>query len=272
MSDQPPLEPTQNAFPGGYPAPASNPYPSWDPYSRTEVGLPPLPPPPPPRKRRTWPLILGIVVVAFVVAALLGAPPVFRAIEQPGQTATAASSARQDAQATAAAAATAVRASDATATASSAAATATQESMDATATASSAAATATQESMDATATARVPTPIPLPVITTAQDLYAQFIAAGIPMGNAGDVPTSWWLQCCSYYPGRGSISFTDETSGGTMVVALFTTESGVQTDVAQLDSSTTHPGDYLVGTCLLLYWSARTNLTPYEQVMLRDCS
>jgi len=132
-------------------------------------------------------------------------------------------------------------------------------------------ATATQSSAEATATASVPTPTPLPVINTAEDIYTQFTSAGIAMGDAGDVATSWWLQCCSYYPGKGSLSFIDEASGGTMVIALFDTVNGAQTDVAQMDASSDHPGDYQQGTCLLLYWSASTNLTPYEQVMNQYC-
>lgn len=132
-------------------------------------------------------------------------------------------------------------------------------------------ATATQSSAEATAAASVPTPTPLPVINTAEDIYTQFTDAGIAMGDTGDVANSWWLQCCSYYPGKGSLSFIDEASGGEMIIALFDTVNGAQTDVAQMDASSDHPGDYQQGMCLLLYWSASTNLTPYEQVMNQYC-
>ncbi len=119
-----------------------------------------------------------------------------------------------------------------------------------------------------------PTPAlstPVPVINTAQDIYTQFTDANIAMGNAGDVEHSWWLQCCSYYPGRGSISFVDEASSGSMIIALFNSANGLQTDVTQLASRSNHPGDYYLGSCLLLYWDASTNLTPYEQVMQQYC-
>ncbi len=56
-----------------------------------------------------------------------------------------------------------------------------------------------------------------------------------------------------------------------MVIALFGHATAAQEDVAQMDMNSTHPGDYQVGTCLLLYWSASTNLTPYEQVMNQYC-
>lgn len=133
-------------------------------------------------------------------------------------------------------------------------------------------ATATQGSVEATATASVPTPTPLPVINSAEDLYTQFTNAGIAMGDTGTVANSWWLQCCSYYPGKGSLSFIDEASGGEMVIALFNTVNGAQTDMTQMDANSNHPGDYQQGTCLLLYWSASTNLTPYEQVMNQYCT
>jgi hypothetical protein len=132
-------------------------------------------------------------------------------------------------------------------------------------------ATATQESVYATVTANVPVPTQMPSINTAQDIYTQFTDAGIAMGNEGDVAASWWHQCCSYDPANGAQSFIDETSGGTMIIALFGHSQAAQDDVAQMDANSSHPGDFQVGRCLLLYWSASTNLTPYEQVMQQYC-
>lgn len=253
MSEQSPLEPTQNAFPDGYLAAIYDPYTHEEIHPRTAVGIPP----PPPRKRRIWPLILVGVGIVLVVVTWYGGPPTLHAIQQPALNATATSIALSNALATNTAATALVATSIAT--------------DDATATASSVEATATQKNAYATATASVPTPTPLPVINTAQDIYMQFITAGIAMGNEGDLANSWWSQCCSYNPGRGSLSFTDETSSGLMVIALFNTVSGAQTTIAQMNLNSSHPGDYQLGSCVLLYWSASTNLTPYEQVMQQYC-
>jgi hypothetical protein len=123
-------------------------------------------------------------------------------------------------------------------------------------------ATATQES--------VPTPTPLPSINTAQDIYMQFTNAGIAMGDEGNVPNSWW-SCCTYVPANGALSFIDVTSGGKMIIALFSTFNGAQTDATQIYVTNPHPGYEKLGTCLLLYWSTSTNLTPYVQVMQQYC-
>src|SRR5437879_4584419 len=78
-----------------------------------------------------------------------------------------------------------------------------------------------------TLTAPLPTSTPLPSINTAQDIYMQFTDAGIAMGDEGNVPTSWWYQCCKYSPGKGSLSFIDVASGGKMVIALFSTSNAM---------------------------------------------
>ncbi len=120
----------------------------------------------------------------------------------------------------------------------------------------------------------VPSPTPLPGINTAQDVYAQFLVAGIAMLNPSDfTDDSWWLQCCSYYPANGSVSFLDVASDDHMLIALFATVSGAQEDAAQVYTKHDYTSHYQKGRCLLLYEGySNTNLVPYEQVMQQYCA
>ena len=56
-----------------------------------------------------------------------------------------------------------------------------------------------------------------------------------------------------------------------MVIALFSTFNEAQTDLTEIYANNPHPGYYRARRCLLLYWSASTDLTPYEQVMNQYC-
>lgn len=119
------------------------------------------------------------------------------------------------------------------------------------------------------------TPIPSPTLATipptsvtADQMYYAFVASGISATNPIEVDHSFWLQCCTYYPAHGSVQFTEEVNGNTLIIAVFNNSQ----DATLIASQQQWAAQYIqVDMCLLLSQEGPVTISYYKPVMQKYC-
>ena len=118
-----------------------------------------------------------------------------------------------------------------------------------------------------TATTSQPTTAIQPTTVTPSILYNAFVASSISATNPIQMDNSFW-QCCSYYPGHGSIQFTEAADGNTLVIAVFNNSQDAELVATQQQWA----AQYMqVDMCLLFSLEGPVLISYYKPIMQQYC-